>query len=138
MAARGGTVRLSSGTRPSNVWTSPTFPTLPPPACAGVVAFADPGEHVAAGVVGHDPFKTGLIAIHLVQRRQRAIEPVEISDQRLDACVFFLFEQMPVKRAIVIPFALLAELAAHEHQLFAGMSEHEGVISAQIGEALPV
>ena len=31
MAAKGGTVRLSSGTRPSNVWTSPTFPTLLPP-----------------------------------------------------------------------------------------------------------
>ena len=27
----GGMVRLSSGTRPSNVWTSPTFPTLLPP-----------------------------------------------------------------------------------------------------------
>ena len=31
IAASGGMVRLSSGTRPSNVWTSPTFPTLLPP-----------------------------------------------------------------------------------------------------------
>ena len=49
-----------------------------------------------------------------------------------------LVEQMPVERMIVIPFALLAELAAHEHQLLAGMGEHEGVIGAQIGKALPV
>ena len=39
---------------------------------------------------------------------------------------------------IVIPLALLAELAAHEHQLLAGMAEHEAVIGAQIGKALPV
>ena len=38
---------------------------------ARIVAFADPGEHVAVGIVGHDPFKAGLIAIQLVQRRQR-------------------------------------------------------------------
>src|SRR6266550_1287565 len=31
IAAKGGMVRLSSGTRPSNAWTSPTFPTLLPP-----------------------------------------------------------------------------------------------------------
>ena len=49
-----------------------------------------------------------------------------------------LLEQMPVERTVVIPFALLAELAAHEHQLLAGMAEHEAVIGAQIGKALPV
>ena len=38
----------------------------------------------------------------------------------------------------MIPLALLAEFAAHEHQLLAGMGEHEAVIGAQIGEALPV
>ena len=36
------------------------------------------------------------------------------------------------------PFALLAELAPHEHQLLAGMAEHEAVIGPQIGETLPV
>ena len=105
---------------------------------ARIVALAHPGEHVAAGVVGDDPFEAGWIAIQLVQRRQRAIEPVEVADQRLDAGMFLLLEQMPVERTIVVPLALLAELAAHEHQLLAGMSEHEAVIGAQIGKALPV
>ena len=45
---------------------------------------------------------------------------------------------MPVERAIVIPLALLAEFAAHEHQLLAGMAEHERVVSAQIGKAPPI
>ena len=73
-----------------------------------------------------------------MQRRQRAIEPVEIADQGLDAGIFLLLEQMPVKRAIVAPFAFLAELAAHEHQLLAGMCEHKAVIGAQVRKALPV
>ena len=38
---------------------------------------------------------------------------------------------------VVPPFVLLAELAAHEQELLAGMAEHEAVIGAQIGEALP-
>ena len=37
----------------------------------------------------------------------------------------------------MIPFAVLAEFLTHEHQLLAGMAVHEGVIGAQIGEALP-
>src|SRR6202049_3130948 len=55
----------------------------------------------------------------------------------MDAGMVLLLEQMPVERTIVAPLALLAEFAAHEHQLLAGMSEHEGVIGAQIGKALP-
>ena len=54
----------------------------------------------------------------------------------MPAC-WLVVEQVPVERMVVIPFALLAELAAHEHQLLAGMAEHEAVIGAQIGEALP-
>src|SRR3984893_179155 len=55
---------------------------------AGIIALADPGEHIATGIIGHHPFEARLIAIELVQRRQRAIELVEIADQRLDAGMF--------------------------------------------------
>ena len=90
----------------------------------------------ASSVTTHS--KPAWIAVQLVQRRQRAIELVEIADQGLDAGVLLLLEQVPVERMIVIPFALLAELAAHEQQLLAGMAEHEAVIGAQVGKALPV
>ena len=63
---------------------------------------------------------------------------IEIAHQRLNAAMTLLLEQMPIQRAVVIPLMLLAEFAAHEHQLLAGMGKHEGVIGAQIGEALPV
>ena len=37
----------------------------------------------------------------------------------------------------MVPFVLLAELAAHEQQLLARMTEHEAVVGAQVCEALP-
>ena len=103
-----------------------------------VVALAHPGEHAAVAVVGHEPFEARRIAIELVQRRQLAVQRVEVADQRLDTAMLGLIEQMPVERVIVVPLALLAELAAHEQQLLAGMAEHEAVIGAQVCEALPV
>ena len=48
-----------------------------------------------------------------------------------------VFEQVPIKRLVVIPLAALRDLGAHEQQLLAGMAEHEAVIGAQIGESLP-
>jgi hypothetical protein len=42
---------------------------------------------------------------------------VEVADQRLDAGIFPLLQEVPVERVIMAPFALLAELAAHEHRL---------------------
>ena len=73
-----------------------------------------------------------------MQCGERAVEVVEVADQRLHAGMPWLPEQVPVQGAVVIPFAFLAELAAHEQQLLAGMCEHEAVIGAQVGEALPV
>jgi hypothetical protein len=32
---------------------------------ARIIALAHPGEHVAAGIVGHDPFEAGWIAVQL-------------------------------------------------------------------------
>ena len=48
------------------------------------------------------------------------------------------FEQVPVEAAVVVPFAPLAELAAHEQQLLAGLGEHVAEQQPQVGELLPV
>jgi len=72
-----------------------------------------------------------------MQRRGVAIEPVEVAHEPLHASVRRLVDQMPRQALLVVPFRLLAELAAHEHQFLAGMGEHEAVIGAQIGETLP-
>ena len=69
------------------------------------MALADPGENVAVGVLGDDPFEAGCLAIQLVQCGHAAIEPVEVADQRLHAGMLLVLEQMPVERMVVIPFA---------------------------------
>ena len=102
-----------------------------------VVTLAQPGKDVVGGIMGDHPFKSRLVAVHLVQRRHGAIEVVEIADQVLDAGVPLLPQQVPIERMIVIPFALLAEFAAHEQELLARMAEHEAVIGAQVCKTLP-
>src|SRR5262245_35110608 len=47
-------------------------------------------------------------------------------------------EEMPIERMVVPPFCFLTELVAHEQELLAGVPEHEAVIGAQVGEALPL
>src|SRR5262249_51116604 len=98
----------------------------------GLTALAQPGEDAAVGVMHDQPFETGGIAIELVQRRQAAVEAIEIADQGLDAAMQRPLEQMPVERMVVPPLLLLAELGTHEQELLAGMPEHETVIGAQV------
>src|SRR3984957_1109812 len=104
---------------------------------AGIASLAQPGEYAAVGIVHHQPFEPGGVAIELVQRREAAIELIEIAHQRLHAAMRRCIEQVPIERAVVAPFVLLGELVAHEQELLARMPEHEGVVGAQAGEALP-
>ena len=55
----------------------------------------------------------------------------------MDAGVLGVLEQPPVELAGLGPLGLLAELAAHEQQLLAGVGPHEGEVGAQVGQLLP-
>ena len=103
-----------------------------------IPALAQPGKGRVGGIVGDQPFEAGGIAIERMQRRRLAVELVEVAHQPLHAGVAFLLGQVPGQADVVVPFGVLAEFRAHEHQLLAGMAEHEGVIGAQIGKALPL
>src|ERR1700731_257443 len=107
-------------------------------ALMGVAPLAQPGKHAAISVMHDQPFKPRRLAVELMQGRHRPVQAVEIADQALDAGMPRVFQQVPVEGVIVLPFIYLSELAAHEKQLLAGMTEHEAVIGAQIGEALPL
>src|SRR5581483_9017251 len=99
-------------------------------------AFAQPGKDALVGIVGDQPLEAAGVAVELVQRRQLTINPVEIANEPLHTRMRRIVEQVPRQALLVVPFAVLAELAAHEQKLLAGMPEHEGVVGAQIGEAL--
>src|ERR1700719_4501349 len=84
-----------------------------------------------------DPVESFGLAIQTVQRRRAAVEMIEIAHQTPDPLVQRFAEQLPVEPDIVVPLALLSELAAHEQELLTGMAPHESEIGSQIGEALP-
>src|SRR6185437_3095034 len=45
--------------------------------------------------------------------------------------------QLPVQACVMVPFVLLAKFAAHENQLFAGVTIHPCQKHSEIGELLP-
>ena len=57
--------------------------------------------------------------IGLPQRRLRAIEAIEVANQILHAAMIGLVEQIPIQAGVMIPFAPLAKLAAHEKNFLA-------------------
>ena len=48
-----------------------------------------------------------------------------------------ILHDVPIEAGVVGPLADLAELAAHEHQFFAGLGVHVGEKQTQVGEFLP-
>src|SRR6266566_8083464 len=102
-----------------------------------LASFSQPREHAAFGVMHDQPLEPGILRIEVVQSRYRPVKTIEIADQSLDARMQRILEKMPIKRMVMAPFAFLAELAAHEQELLAGVAEHEAIVGAQIGKALP-
>src|SRR6185312_1104475 len=82
-------------------------------------------EHRIGAVVADRPLKAGPVAVALMQRQMRSVECIEIADEVLDAGMRGIIERRPIEIEVVIPFALLGELAAHEQKLLAGMAPHE-------------
>src|SRR5262245_65670327 len=103
-----------------------------------LTCLARPVEDAWFGISHDEPFEPGIFAIEFMQRRHCPVEAVEITHQRLDAGVTWRVEKVPIERMVMSPLVFLGELAAHEQELLAGMTEHEAIIGAQIGEALPL
>ena len=101
------------------------------------LAMAHECQHAACVVVMVYPLETVSAEVTLVQRRQRSLQGVQIGHQPLHAGVCRVAQQVPIQAAVMVPFARLRKLAAHEHQLLARVAPHEAVISAQVGELLP-
>ena len=104
----------------------------------GVAIAAKVGEDALVGVVAVDPLEAGRIAVELVQRRRVRVEPVQVAHQSLHALVGRPLQKIPLQALVVVPLVPLAELAAHEQQLLAGLGEQEAEEKAEVGEALPV
>ena len=102
-----------------------------------LAALAEVGQHALRRIGGFDPFESGRLAVEAVKRRQRPVDVVEVAHQQMDAAMGCIGEQVPVQRLIVVPFALLAKLAAHEQQLLSRVGPHEREIGPEIRKFLP-
>src|SRR5271156_4666645 len=90
-----------------------------------------------AAIISHNPLKSIRLAVALMQGRLGNIKAIEIADDALDAGVERVFDRRPIEVAVVIPLALLRELAAHEQKLLPWMGPHEAEIGAQVSKPLP-
>ena len=97
---------------------------------------AQPGVDGIFGRVGLDPLEARRLAVQLVESRGGPVEAVEVANEPLHAGVARVAEQVPVEARVVVPFAGLCEVLAHEQELLPGMTPHEGEVGAQVGEAL--
>ena len=82
----------------------------------GVAVARDPleGDHGIIAIVEIDPLEASVTIVLIVKRGFMAVEPVEMGDEPLEPVVLGPIVEMPVEACIVIPFAPLPELAAHE------------------------
>ena len=88
-------------------------------------------------VVAVDPLEAGVIEVDLVQRRLAAIQRVQVGHAASARPGASPTAAGPTAAVVVVPFVPLAELAAHEQQLLAGVRPHVAVEQPQVGELLP-
>ena len=95
-------------------------------------------EHIVFEIVRVQPRKSGIGEILLVQRGLLAIGAVQIAHPIAHALMRPIVQQRPVERLVMVPFAPLRKLAAHEQKLLARMCPHVSVKRSQAGELLPL
>ena len=101
-------------------------------------ALAHIRDDAVVGVAVVDPLKPAVVKINLIQRRITLIHQVQIADAILHSLIHRMFQQEPAQSFFRIPLPVMAELAAHEEQLFAGVRVHKAIVGAQVGKLLPL
>ena len=102
------------------------------------VRFAEQRDNAVFGVAAIDPLEAVGVRVQLVQRFHIAIGSIEVLNPALQLGMWKVIENPPVQAGVVIPFAPLPNLPAHEQQLLAGLRVHVREKQAQIGKLLPV
>ena len=103
-----------------------------------MVIFTDEAYDGIVGIVAPDPFKAGVVMVDFPQRRIFLIDVVQDLHHFEELAVAIPADQVPVKRALFVPFAELTEFVAHEVELLTRMCVLECVGEAEVCKLLPV
>ena len=105
------------------------------------VVMTEPGKtnNRVVYIVKIEPPETVIVEINLPKARVFIVHTVHFLDEMLCSPVQgIMLGQVPVKAHLAVPFRPLAELTAHEKQLFAGMAPLQQEKEAEVGKLLPV
>ena len=76
--------------------------------------FSNKRDNAVIGIVKIDPLEAVVGIVLLPKRRFAFVNVIQMLDEPTQAIMLRKIEKMPIKRRVVIPFAPLAEFAAHE------------------------
>src|SRR5687767_10404334 len=92
-----------------------------------VARLADEGQRAVLGIAAVDPLEACVLEVDLVQRAFAGVDAIQIGHPVHDAAVLRVLEHPPLQALLVLPFAALRELPAHEKELLARMRPHVAV-----------
>src|SRR5690242_1992674 len=102
-----------------------------------VAALADVRECALLGVAAVDPLETVRVEVELVERGLGRVDTIEIGNPAHQPRMLAILEHPPLETFLMLPFAALAELAAHEKELLARVRPHVTIEQPQVRELLP-
>src|SRR5216110_505116 len=103
---------------------------------AATTGTAHESDHAVLRIMEIDPLESFVGIVAIPERGLVFVNVVEMLNEPAETVVLRQSRKLPVELAVVVPFAALAEFAAHEKQLLAGMPIHPGEEHSQIRELL--
>ena len=100
-------------------------------------AAAEENHDAVIPVIRLQPLEACPSILHLIQGGLFQVQPVELTRKLLYLRVAFVRQQEPIQLVIVLPLDEVTKLAAHEQQLFAGMSHRIAIQRPKAREFLP-
>ena len=100
----------------------------------GAARHAHEGHAAAVAVVDVQPLEAVPAVVYAPEAGRALVYAAEVADVAAHRVVHRVLEQVPVELLLVVPLYELRKLAAHEHQLLAGVGKLIAVERAQRGE----
>ena len=103
-----------------------------------VIVLANKAHDGIVRVVAPDPFEAGVVVVDFPEGCVFLVKVVQDLHHLEELAVAIPADKVPVERTLLVPFAELAEIVAHEVELFARVRILEGIGETQVRKLLPV